>query len=139
MLEFWISSWQTCCVACLTAVASPLAAFWQMSSSLVFTLADSVGCESMLDLQAVTAAWTAGLAAAAPEGAVVAVVDGAAVVEPALEGVELVLGAELLVAALDVELLELLLLEPQPVISAPPATTVTSSKVSLRVIAPPMV
>jgi hypothetical protein len=114
------SSSQISCAAFVTAVLSPAAAFSQIASILLRTLADSEVAEWTPFLQAATAA--------APAGPVDVVGDDVAAVEA--------------VVAVDagVELEELLLLEPelpQPAISTAAASGASSHVENLRFIFTP--
>jgi hypothetical protein len=109
-----------------------LAALAQIPSTLLLTLAASVGSCSTIDLQ--SAAYSA--TPAAPD----------ALVDVAVEGVELVaagageLGADLVVAiGVVVEELVVELLLPHPATSAAQSATATSSGDRLAIIDPPLV
>jgi hypothetical protein len=132
-------SWQTCAVACLTPVSSPLAAFSQMASIFDLTAAVRVGADATLALQAATASAMPGFVEAA--GAAAAEV-AAAVVAAALVAAALVAGAAaelLLLELLLLLLLELLLelLLPHPAISAAPTMATTNNRANLFTVSSP--
>jgi len=125
-------SWHTWYAACLTPDSSPLAAFWQMVSSLLFSSLVSVGAVLMLDLQADTASAMAGLAAAAALPPLAGALVAAAALELA------VVAAADDDDALDDEL-PLLLLLPQPAMATAPMLATTHNKPSLLVTMCPLV
>lgn len=127
---------------------SPLETFAQSPSSLVFALAEIVGCAWMLRLQDATACtglgWLASPAGVlGPLGTGVTAVEVCAVVgvEAVREGVEVVPeGTGLVVVGVEaVWLLGVELLLPQPAMNAPPASVTTSHVDSLRIIYPSIV
>ncbi len=109
---------------------SPAAAFAQIPSTLLLTLAESVGSRAMIDLQIATyCATPAALGALEAVLDVVVVVAGAVVLGA---GVEVTTGV-----LVDPLVLELLL--PHPVASAPQSNAATSSGDRLAIIGLPWV
>jgi hypothetical protein len=110
---------------------SPLAALAQIPSTLLLTLAGSVGSCSTIDLQ--SAAYSA--TPAAPDALVDVAVEGVEVVvaEAGVLGADFVVAIGVVVDELVVELL------PHPATSAPQSAATTSSGDRLAIIDPPSV
>lgn len=139
-----MTSTQTSFAAVRAPATSPWAALLQIPSTLAFTLAESVGSLSMIDLQIATywatPAMLAGLLAAllgvvVGDGVVVGGVEGFAVVTVMLcAGVEVAAGV---LAAVELLVVELLL--PHPEMSAPPSSAARSSGDRVPIIWSPLI
>jgi hypothetical protein len=137
-LDALTSSSQTWTAAFFAPAWSPLAAFWQIPISFVFTLDEIVVFALTLFLQAVTACAT--IAFWAPL-ALVLVPPAPVLVEVPVAAVLLVAGVEAVVLAVEAGVVVLLLffLElPQPAKAPAPISTAMSRIEALRFIDPPI-
>ncbi len=124
-----MTSTHTSLAAACAPARLPLAALLQIPSTLLFTLAESVGSRWTIDLHIATASATPAALAAPLE---VVVGDVGAVLGAAVEVFTL---AGVLVAAFELLVVELLL--PHPATSTPQRSTATSQADRVRIIGPP--